>query len=158
MLDKFKGTGLKKIYLIFGMCDETFSINCSADIPSDVDKGWFMFFVTLFNHIYWVSGAAIGGIMGSVIHFNTKGLDFVMTAMFVVIFTEQWLRQEGVEHALPDSLLPKSKTHTSELTGLILSALCLIIFGPDNFIIPAMAAILGALTLLRRKNTHKEGA
>ena len=67
-------------------------------------------------------------------------------------------RQEGVEHALPDSLLPKSKTHTSELTGLILSALCLIIFGPDNFIIPAMAAILGALTLLRRKNTHKEGA
>ena len=124
MLDKFKGTGLKKIYLIFGMCDETFSINCSADISPDVDKGWFMFFVTLFNHIYWVSGAAIGGIIGSIIYFNTKGLDFVMTAMFVVIFTEQWLRQEGVEHALPDAGCFSQSFSLSDLTGDSPSASC----------------------------------
>lgn len=89
MLDKYKGTGWKKFYLIFGMCDESFSINYTADVPEDVDKGWFMFFVTILNHFYWFSGATLGGIFGSLIHFNTEGLDFVMTAMFVVIFMEQ---------------------------------------------------------------------
>ena len=135
MLDKYKGTGWKKFYLIFGMCDESFSINYTADIPEDVDKGWFMFFVTLLNHFYWFFGAALGGVFGSLIHFNTEGLEFVMTAMFVVIFMEQWL---------------KDKKHTSELLGLGLSALCLFVFGADRFIIPAMAAILGMLTLLRK--------
>lgn len=134
MLDKFKGTGWKKIYLIFGMCDESFSINYAADIPQDVDRGWFMFFVTLLDQLYWVSGATLGGIFGSLIHFSTEGLDFVMTAMFVVIFLEQWL---------------KDRRHTSALLGLGLSTLGLIAFGPDNFVIPAMAAILGVLTLLR---------
>lgn len=134
MLDKFKGTGWKKIYLFFGMCDESFSINYTADIPQDVDRGWFMFFVTLLDQLYWVSGATLGGIFGSLIHFSTEGLDFVMTAMFVVIFLEQWL---------------KDRRHTSALLGLGLSALGLIAFGPDNFVIPAMAAILGVLTLLR---------
>ena len=86
MLDKFRGTGLKKLYLIFGMCDESFSINYTASIPKDVDRGWFMFFITLLNHLYWFSGSTLGGLFGSLIHFNTEGLDFVMTAMFVVIF------------------------------------------------------------------------
>lgn len=135
MLDKYKGTGWKKFYLIFGMCDESFSINYTADIPEDVDKGWFMFFVTLLNHFYWFSGATLGGLFGALIHFNTEGLDFVMTAMFVVIFMEQWL---------------KDSKHTSAVLGLVLSALCLIIFGADDFIIPSMIAILGVLTLLRR--------
>ena len=94
MLDRFRGLGLKKIYLIFGMCDETFSINYTAEIPPDVDRGWFMFFVTLLNHLYWFAGATLGGIFGSFITFNTEGLDFVMTAMFVVIFLEQWLKEE----------------------------------------------------------------
>ena len=134
MLDKYRGTGWKKVYLIFGMCDESFSINYTADIPEDVDRSWFMFFVTLLNHFYWFSGAALGGIFGSMIHFNTEGLDFVMTAMFVVIFMEQWLKEER---------------HTSAVLGLVLSALCLIIFGADDFIIPAMAAILGVLTFAR---------
>ena len=135
MLDKFRGTGLKKLYLIFGMCDESFSINYTASIPRDVDRGWFMFFVTLLNHLYWFSGSTLGGLFGSLIHFNTEGLDFVMTAMFVVIFIEQWL---------------KDKRHTSALAGTGISLLCLLIFGPDNFIIPAMLAILAALTLLRK--------
>ena len=91
MLNKYKGTGLKKFYLIFGMCDESFSINCSVTPPANVDKGWFMFFVTVLNHFYWVLGAFTGGVLGSVISFNIKGIDFVMTAMFAVIFLEQLL-------------------------------------------------------------------
>ena len=134
MLDKLRGTGLKKLYLIFGMCDESFSINYTASIPKDVDKGWFMFFVTLLNHLYWFSGSTLGGLFGSLIHFNTEGLDFVMTAMFVVIFMEQWL---------------KDKRHTSALAGTGISLLCLLIFGADNFLIPAMVLILLGLTLYR---------
>lgn len=135
MLDKYRGMGLKKIYLIFGLCDESFSINYTADIPEDVDRGWFMFFVTLLNQLYWVSGATLGGIFGSLIQFNTEGLEFVMVAMFVVIFLEQFL---------------KEKRHESACVGLGLSLLCLIAFGRDDFIIPAMLAILGVLTLLRK--------
>lgn len=136
MLDKYKGVGWKKFYLIYGMCDETFSINYTAEIPEDVDRGWFLFFVTFLDHMYWFTGATLGGIFGSLITFNTEGLDFVMTAMFVVIFMEQWR---------------KDKRHTSALLGLGLSLLCLIAFGPDQFILPAMTAILGALTLLRKR-------
>ena len=140
MLDKFRDTGAKKIYLIFGMCDETFSINYTADIPDNVDRGWFMFFVTLFNQFYWVSGSTLGGIFGSLIHFNTEGIDFVMTAMFTVIFMEQWL---------------KEKQHASAFIGIGISLLCLILFGSDNFIIPAMLAILGILTLIRKPLENK---
>lgn len=141
MLDKYKGTGIKKIYLIYGLCDESFSINYTADIPEDVDKGWFMFFVTALNQFYWVSGSTLGGLFGSLIHFNTEGLEFVMTAMFVVIFMEQWL---------------KDKKHTSAIMGLALSAICLIAFGADNFMIPSMLAILAVLTLIR-KPLEKDG-
>jgi len=135
MLDKYKGMGWKKIYLIYGMCDESFSINYTADIPEGVDKGWFMFFVTLLNQLYWVSGSTLGGIFGSFINFNTEGLDFVMTAMFVVIFMEQWL---------------KDKIHASQYVGIGVSLICLIIFGAGDFIIPAMTGILIILTALRR--------
>lgn len=135
MLDKYKGTGLKKIYLIFGMCDESFSVNYSAQIPPGADKGWFMFFVTLLNQLYWFTGATLGGIFGAVITFSTKGMDFAMTALFTVIFIEQWL---------------KGKKHTSALLGLGISFLCLIAFGRDDFIVPSMAGILGMLTLLRK--------
>ena len=141
MLDKFRGTGLKKLYLIFGMCDESFSINYTAKIPPDVDRGWFMFFVTLLNHFYWFSGSTLGGIFGSLIHFNTEGLDFVMTAMFTVIFLEQWL---------------KDRQHISALLGLGISLLCLWIFGADNFIIPSMAAMLMMLTLLGKPVEKRE--
>lgn len=136
MLEKYRGTGWKKFYLIFGMCDESFSINYTARIPKDVDCGWFMFAVTLLNHFYWFSGATLGGIFGSLIHFNTEGLEFVMTAMFIVIFLEQWM---------------KEKDHRSGILGLVLSGICLIAFGADHFIIPAMLAILAVLTVMRTK-------
>ena len=134
MLDRFRGTGLKKYYLIYGMCDETFSINFSAKIPQDVDRGWFMFFVTLLNEFYWVSGATIGGLMGSLLTFDTQGISFVMTAMFTVIFLEQYER----EHS-----------HITAWVGLAASALCLQLFGSQSFIIPAMLCILVVLTLIR---------
>ena len=135
MLEKYRGYGWRSFYLIFGMCDESFSINYTSIIPKDVDRGWFMFFVTALNHFYWFSGSTLGGIFGSLIHFDTEGLDFVMTAMFVVIFLEQWL---------------KEKNHASSLLGLALSLICLLAFGADNFIIPAMLAILILLTMIRR--------
>lgn len=135
MLEKYRGLGWKKFYLIFGLCDETFSINCSAEIPEGVDRGWFYFFVTLLNHFYWVSGSTIGGIVGSLLQFDTEGIGFVMTAMFTVIFLEQWL---------------KEKRHDSSLLGLGLSALCLVLFGADSFIIPSMICLLVLLTALRR--------
>ncbi len=135
MLDKYRGTGIKKLYLIFGLCDESFSVNYTAVIPEDVDRGWFMFFVTLLNHFYWFLGSTLGGIFGSLIHFNTEGLDFVMTAMFVVIFLEQWLKEER---------------HESALLGLGLSLICRIALGPDNFIVASMIMILALLTLLRK--------
>ena len=140
MLDRYRGTGWKKPYLIFGMCDESFSINCSAQIPEGVDRGWFMFFVTLFNHLYWFTGSTLGGIFGSFLSFNTKGLDFVMTAMFVVIFLENWLNEQE---------------HTSSLLGLGISLICLLAFGAERFLIPAMLGILAVLTLLRYSPERK---
>ncbi len=142
MLDKFKDMGWKKFYLIYGMCDETFSINCTAEISEDCDRGWFYFFVTLLNQLYWVGGATLGGLLGNLITFDTKGLDFVMTAMFIVIFLEQWL---------------KEKHHFSEWAGLASSAACLLIFGRDNFMIPTMICILLLLTAFRKPVGRKAG-
>lgn len=142
MLEKYRGLGLKKIYMIFGMVDETFSINYSAEPPKDVDRGWFMFFVTLFDHIYWIIGSTVGAVFGTLITFSTEGIEFVMTAMFVVIFLGQW---------------QKDKNHFSSISGLLLSAICLMIFGRDNFIIPSMIAILIALAVSKGYLQRKEG-
>ena len=134
MLEKYNIPGWKKLYLIYGMCDESFSINATVDVPKDIDKGLFMFFVTMLNQIYWVAGATIGGIFGSFIPFDTKGLEFVMTALFVVIFLENWL---------------KEKDHNASVIGLFISFICLTVFKGTNFIIPSMIIILSVLTLLR---------
>ena len=141
MLDKFRGLGWKKPYLIFGMCDETFSINCTAQIPDGIDRGWFYFFVTLLNHLYWFAGSTLGGLLGNLIHFNTEGLEFVMASMFVVIFLEQWERE---------------KRHISAYIGLAASVLCLLVFGADSFLIPTMICITAFLTFLRRPIERKE--
>lgn len=134
MLEKYNIPGWKKLYLIYGMCDESFSINATLDVPKDIDNGLFMFFVTMLNQIYWVAGATIGGIFGSFIPFDTKGIEFVMTALFVVIFLENWL---------------KEKDHNASVIGLFISFICLMIFKGTNFIIPSMIIILSILTLLR---------
>lgn len=141
MLEKYKGCGLKKIYLIFGMCDETFSINCTVTPPEDVDRSWFMFFVTLMNHIYWVTGAALGALLGYVIHFDTTGIEFVMTALFVVMFISQW---------------EESREHVSALTGIGCAVVCLILFGSEQFMIPAMASIILCFFIRRKVEREEE--
>ena len=135
MLKPFKGTGKLKPYLIAGLTDETYSILCSTEPPEGIDKTWFMLFVTLLNQIYWVLGSALGSLLGSLITFDTTGIDFVMTALFTVIFINQW---------------KATKNHIPAIIGVLVSVLCLLVFGPDNFIIPSMALIVLALTVLRK--------
>lgn len=143
MLDKYRHMGWKKFYLIYTTSDETFAVNYSADIPENVDKSWFYFWVSLLDQAYWIAGAALGGLAGTLITFNTRGLDFVMTAMFVTIFMNQWLKDgEGFRHLF--------RNHISEFVGLFASVLCLLLFGADRFIIPAMLLILGILTVFRK--------
>lgn len=142
MLDKYKSRGPKKYYLIYAMCDETFSVNYTAKIPENVNRGWFYFFVTLLNQLYWVSGATIGGLLGSLIHFDTTGLDFVMTAMFVVIFMEQWM---------------KERRHFSELIGFFAAVCCRLLFGADSFLIPTMVCIFVCLSFLKKPIEAKFG-
>lgn len=141
MLEKYKNTGWKKAYLIFGMCDESFSVNCAVEPPAGVDKGWFFFFVTLLNQIYWVSGATLGAILGYVIHFDTTGIEFVMTALFVVMFLNQW---------------EENPRHRPALTGLSCALLSLLVLGPDRFILPAMALIVLCLSLDKHAKGEKE--
>lgn len=127
MLDKFKGLGWKRIPLIYAMCDETFSVNYTARIPDGVDKGWFMLWVTVLDYLYWVTGAVIGGVAGDLVAFSTRGLDFVMTAMFVTIFMEQWM---------------KERNHAASILGLVITVASLALFGAESFIIPAMIMML----------------
>lgn len=142
MLGKYKNVGWKKFYLIYGMCDETFSVNCTAKIPEDVDEGWFMFFVTLLNQIYWVGGATLGALLGYVIHFDTTGIEFVMTALFVVMFLNQW-EEKGADHK-------------AALTGVGASLLCLLVFGGQNFILPTMALIIVCFLLAEKRGGDKK--
>ena len=141
MLQRYRGYGLRSAYMIFAMSDETFSITCSAEPPEGVDKGWFMFFITLLDQIYWVASAAMGAALGSVLPFSTEGVDFVMTAMFAVIFLNQW---------------EKEKQHASAIIGIAAPLVCLHIFGSGSFLIPSMVCILVALLLLRRPIEAKE--
>ena len=140
MLDKYRDTGAFKPYLIFGLSDETFSVNCSAELAG-IDRKWFYFFVTLLDQLYWMCGVWAGAAFGSLVQFNTEGLDFVMTAMFVVIFINQW---------------KKERDHTASLLGMGLPLVCLLVFGAQDFVLPAMLALLAALSALRPLLQKKE--
>lgn len=136
MLDKYgPAPGRFKWYTIFAMTDETFSVNVSATPPEGVDPHRFRFAVSLMDQCYWFTGCLIGGMLGGLISFDTHGIDFMMTALFVVIFLEQWLT---------------SKQHLSALIGVGASVLCLLVFGADSFILPAMLLILALLLILRK--------
>ena len=134
MLEKYRVPGLRKLYMIFGLTDEAFSVNLTAEPPEGVDRGWFMTFVTLLNQSYWVTGATLGGLFGSLLRFDAEGLEFVMTALLLVLFLNNWMNEAD---------------HRSSLIGLGVTALCLAAFGSSGFIIPAMIGIVGLLTLLR---------
>ncbi|ATP00076.1 autotransporter [Faecalibacterium duncaniae] len=142
MLERYKGYGLRSFYMIFAMSDETFSITCSAEPPQGIDRGWFMFFITLLDQFYWVASAGLGAVVGSVLPFSTKGVDFVMTAMFVVIFLNQW---------------EKEKQHYSGIIGLAVPLVCLVLFGSGSFLLPSMACILVLLLVLRKPIERANG-
>lgn len=141
MLEKYKKTGFKKLYLVYGLCDESFSINYTANIPEGVDKSWFYFFVTILNQSYWVIGATTGALIGSLFKFEIKGISFVMTAMFVVIFLDQWM---------------KEKIHISAFIGIGASLVCLLIFGPNSFMLPTMIVILALLAIFKKPFSRLE--
>lgn len=142
MLERYKGYGWRSFYMIFAMSDETFSITCSAEPPEGVDRGWFMFFITLLDQCYWVASAGLGAVVGSVLPFSTEGVDFVMTAMFTVIFLNQW---------------EKDRQHYSALIGLAAPLACLVFFGSSSFLLPSMGCILILLLALRKPIEKAEG-
>lgn len=135
MLDRFKGMGGKKPYMIFSLTDETFSLLCSADTPAGIDSSLFCFLIALLDHMYWITGSAIGGMLGSAFPISTKGIDFVMTALFIVIFIDQW---------------KSSREHIPAMTGICGSLICLLVFGSEKFILPSMLIILISLAALKK--------
>lgn len=135
MLEKYKNVGWKKFFLIYETVDETFSINFQSVLQPDVDPGWYYLFVTWLDHAYWIFGSLVGAFFGSMIGFNARGLDFVVTAMFVVIFLDQCATE---------------KRHWSELLGVGASVVCLVLFGADIFIVPTMVVILAVLAFFRK--------
>lgn len=155
MLSKYRGTGRVKAYLIFALTDETFAVNYPAEIPEGFSKSKYYFAVSALDQSYWVCGSALGAFFGSFITVNTRGLDFIMTAMFVSIFMNQWmndsdrLKEWAVSAGRKIRRKDLLRVHGSELTGVAGSLVCLLIFGPDHFIIPSMILVLIALTAFR---------
>ena len=134
MLGRFQGMGWKKWLLVFGLTDETFSIHCAAKAPEGVDKGQFMLCVSLLDHSYWIIGSVIGSVAGALLKFDTTGVDFAMTALFVVIAVGQW---------------KENKRHLPALLGGVCTFVSLSLIGPDNFLLPALGAIVVLLLSLR---------
>lgn len=135
MIDKYKDSGKMKPYLIFALTDETYSLVCHGYDGDKQDEHKYYFFVSLFDQLYWISGSIIGVLLGQIIPFNTAGIDFSLTALFVTVVTEQWLT---------------TKNHISAIIGFASSILCLVIFGPANFLIPTMILITLSLTVARK--------
>ena len=140
VLDKYRNIKGCKPYLIFALTDETFSVICNEEPPEGMDKASVYFWISFLDQIYWVAGSVLGCLAGGILRFNTEGLDFALTALFVVIFTDQWITK---------------KDHRPALTGLLVSAACLAVFGADAFIIPAMVGILAVIVGLDRVDRKK---
>ena len=142
MIDRYRDTGVFKPYLIFALTDETYSLVCSdAGKPSDADRIIYYFLVSLFDQLYWVTGSVAGWLAGSLLHFDTTGLDFALTALFLTILVDQW---KTGEHRLPAVL------------GVLISVACLLLFGASGFLLPAMALITVSLFLIRGKEEQKD--
>ncbi len=136
LLEPFHRYGKKRWYMIFGLTDETYSLLCTTKVPAGVDEEKFCFAIVLLDHSYWVLGSAIGAILGTVLPFSSEGIEFAMTALFVVLFMDQW--QEKA-HRIP------------ALIGIGASVLCLLVFGSSNFVLPAMLVITALLFFMRQR-------
>ena len=140
MLEKYKNTGKRKPYLIFALTDETYSLVCNdnQDIPPESRQDYY-FLVSLFNQIYWIAGSVLGAVAGTLVKFNSAGIDFALTALFITVFIEQWLT---------------SKKHTPAIIGVGVSVICLILFGSEKFLIPAMLIIALLLCLYKEERQN----
>lgn len=141
MLETFKIMGKRKPYMIFALTDETYSLLCSAKAPPGTNPRDYYFFIALLDHGYWIIGCALGGLIGSLLTFDTTGIDFIMTALFLTIAVDQWR---------------ETKDHIPVLTGFACALLCLLLFGPDRFIIPSLLGITLCLLLLRKPIESRE--
>lgn len=136
MIDRYKASGKYKPYLIFALTDETYSLLCDGKTPEGEDADLYRFFVSLFNQSYWVLGSVTGNLLGAVIPFSTKGIEFAMTALFIASFTQQWIEK---------------KDHVPAITGIACSLFCLFVFGSEQFLIPSMLMITFVLTMTRKR-------
>ncbi len=141
LIDRYRGAGAKKLYLMHALTDETYSLVTSVHVPDFVDEKSYYFAISLLNHLYWITGCMLGSLAGAFLPFSSEGVDFAMTALFVTIFVEQWVTE---------------KEHRPALAGAGCTLLCLLVFGSESFLIPAMALILLSLVLLRRPIEGKE--
>ena len=143
LLERFRGQGLRRPYLIFALTDETYSLLCGMEPPPELDRGKVDLCISALDHSYWILGSVIGCVAGQLIPFDMEGVDFAMTALFVVIFVEQW--QSG-------------RSRPSALVGLVSGAVFLILLGPDSFILPSLLVTVGALLLLRPRLERRAAA
>ena len=141
LLPKYRGAGRLKFFLIYTLSDENFSLSSSVEPPEDIDPPLFYFVMSFLTWLYWVVFSMVGGLAGSLLTFDTTGIDFSMTALFLVVMTEQW---------------KASRDHTPALVGLGVSLVCLLVFGSNDFLIPSMVGITAALTVLRGFMQKKE--
>lgn len=142
LVDKYKGTGIKKLYMIHTLTDETYSLVCSDQHAFFVkNKHLYYFMISLFDHCYWIMGCVLGAVFGTTVNFNSQGIDFVLTALFLTIFVEQWL---------------SNKDHTPAIIGLMSAILCTAVFH-ENMLIPTMILILIALVVLRMVRRGEDG-
>ena len=141
MLDRYKGMGKRKLYLIFALTDETYSLLCHDNpMVKEEDKKNYNLLVSVFDHMYWIAGSVLGAVVGTLLKFNTEGIDFVLTALFITIFVEQWL---------------STKKHIPAIIGVGASVLCLVIFGADKFLIPAMLVIALLLCVYKEEKGNE---
>lgn len=135
MIPKYKGTGIRKLYLMFGLTDETYALLTSTKVPDGMEKADFYFAITLLNHCYWIAGCVLGATVGSLVNINFEGIDFVMTALFAVLVVEQW---------------KSHKLHFPAILGFAVPVIALVLLGPDNFLIPTLIVISAALLCLQK--------
>ena len=143
MVDAYKGAGRRKPYMIFALTDETYSLVSQNQVPEGISRHSYCFLVSLFDHIYWVVGSALGSLTGTLLPINYEGIEFALTSLFVTIFVEQWL---------------STNDHRPALIGVSATVLCLMIFGRDVFLIPSMVIIAVGLTTMRKTGRRENHA
>lgn len=141
LIDAYKGFGKKKPYMIFSLTDETYSLVTQNQPPQGMKRQTYCFLVSVLDHIYWIVGCVIGSLAGNFIPISFEGIEFVLTALFVTLFVEQWL---------------SNKDHFPAIIGVVSTVLCLILFGSEIFLIPSMVLIAILLTVSRKTGKRKE--